>query len=132
NDTGKVVASWPEASAAIGDDHASGYDFVVTRFRNAATVLPVTTGGAPLLPLATPISVQGAFVGVLVGSLRIATLGDALQAFAPGGGQSVFLVDATGALLAHPNQTLAAERPDWSAVPPVARSLHPTAGDPWV
>ncbi len=132
NETGRVVAAYPALAAPVGADRSSDLAFVLPRLRNALATLPVTPSGPPLLPLASPVSVQGAFRGVVVANLRLSALGDALQAFAPGGSQTVFLVEPPGRLIAHANASLAESRLDWSQVDPVRRALHPSGEAPYV
>lgn len=121
---GALLAVWPpEASLAMSDaHHQAAVELALAQ--GQPLVFQASPEGEPVLPLATPILANGTLRGVLLGDLSLASVATALSPFQTDR-QAIFLTDASGTLLLHPDADLLATRPDWSDVLPVLRAQGP-------
>ena len=93
-----------------------------------AVHLSVPPEGTPTLPLAIAVAGNATARAYLVGDVGLSSLGEVLQAFAPGPSRSVYLADSTGRLVFHPDREVLAQRPLWGDVEPVRRGLRQESG----
>lgn len=143
NASGHVAAGHPPEATEIGANQSSSIVFIAAHQIGEPRVFPMTPDERAL-PIATPIFADGEFRGVLVAHLGLDVLGARLRAFAPGAGQEMFLVDASGRLVTHTNATAAAAPGSgaWGTLPPALEARagrsgfteydDPVTGEEWL
>ena len=126
---GTVLASHPPGAHEAGATRAAVPVYASTAPPGRATLLPVPPQGAPVLPMAARLPLgEAGREPILVGELSLSSLGQALQAFAPGRAQSVYLVENSGRVIFHPDPAALAQRPLWRDEAPVALALREGTG----
>lgn len=128
---GRVLAVYPANDALAGESLA-----LVEAFRGALATGTTFVGqayesprfGRPVLGVAAPVFVNGTIRGAVLGNLDLLVLGRSLQSFTTSELGTMYLADASGRVLYHPNESLAAERADVRGVVPVARGLTNESG----
>ncbi|HUR68646.1 MAG TPA: cache domain-containing protein, partial [Candidatus Thermoplasmatota archaeon] len=128
---GTILAAWPEEASAQMTDAVHAADVQVAIAQRAPLLFPAPRAGEPVLPLATPILSNGSLQGILMGDLSLQGLAQVLAPF-EAKRQTVFLTDASGTLIVHPDEALVAERPDWSQIGPVLRAHAPRTDNNFV
>lgn len=128
NASGDVLAASPPEAAERARDPLHAAAFAMARTRAEFVIVPSPREGPPVLPLAAPVLVNGTVQGVLVADLSLDALGEGLRPFAPASSQVIYLVDASGRLVLHPNATLLRDRPDLSAIAPVQAAERAASG----
>jgi len=114
-----VARAATDEEAVLRDaSHQAAVALVVAQ--QSHVILPTPADGTPVLPVGAPVVANGTVVGVLVADLSLTALSDALGPFAPAETQTIYVADASGRLIVHPDSALVNARPDWSDVTPVA------------
>jgi PAS domain S-box-containing protein len=118
---GTLLAAYPAEAAEQMTDQLHVAALEVALQQREPLFFPAPRTGEPVLPMATPVLDNTTMRGVLMGDLSLAALGEGLAPFAAGR-QTVFLTDARGTVLVHPDPEVLATRPDWSEIGPVVRA----------
>ena len=130
---GTLLVAWPpEAAEQMSDDlHLAAVE--VMRTQEEPLVFPAPRIGEPVLPLASRVTSNGTLRGVLIADLSLVALAEGLAPFGADE-RTVFVTDAQGRLLVHPDGSVIADRPDWSTLPPIvlARDVASSGGRNYV
>lgn len=128
NASGDLLSAYPVESAPRASDPLHAAAFALARVRGEFVLVPVPREGEPVLPLAAPIIIDGRIEGVLVADLSLTVLGSALRPFAPEPTHGIFVADASGHLIAHPDAARLLDRPDLSGLAPIERAKTASSG----
>ncbi len=108
-------------------DDASGQEFIQELRRTNSPVLAVNmspTIGRPILSAPAPIRGEdGRLIGIVGVEVESGPVAELLSRAGSASGVGVYLIDATGHVVSHPDQTLVASFADLSSIPPVAALL---------
>lgn len=125
---GTLLVAWPPEAAAQMSDTLHLAAVEVARTQQDALVFPAPRAGEPVLPLASPVLANASFRGVVMADLSLRGLASGLEPFGAAE-RTVFVTDAQGRLLVHPEQGVIADRPDWSDLPPIVRARAEASPD---
>lgn len=128
---GTILVAWPPEAAEEMDDDLHRAAVEIMRTQQDPLTFPVPRAGEPVLPLAARVSANATLRGILMADLSLAGLAAGL---APFGAEerTVFVTDAQGRLLVHPDEDVVAARPDWSSVAPVSLARGRDTGRSYV